>query len=429
MSPPTGSLRALVADDHAPSAAACATALGALGFRATRALDPAAAGAGPFDLVVADAELPPSGAGDFLARLDAGGPTRNAHLVALLPPNCTDDLRRSAAEIADAILAKPFASADLAETVKRLADASGPPRRRAAASGAEGPPPTPPDSDPFGPAAALSQDDPKGMAFGGCRVESLLGRGGMGAVYFGKHEVLETPVAIKLLPMAMVQWDPDQMERFLRGARAAARIDHPNVAAVLHAGEENGYCYLITRYAEGESLGDILMAQGRLEIAAALRVLADAASGLAAAHRLGIVHRDVKPSNIIVADSGMAKLTDFGLARAAGDASVTAQSAIVGTPHYMAPEQCEGRPLDARADVYSLGATMYHCLTGRPPSQGKDPLAVLRSRLESAPPPIRSLRPDCPAPLNDLVHDMLARSPEERTTTAEEAAKMAGGMM
>ena len=416
---------ALVADDHERSALACARALQEQGLYVQRGTELEQAGRREFDLVFADVGLPPSGAADFLRALDAQGCSRRAYFVALVPPSGPSKAHGDAIALADAVLAKPFSKSDLQDTASKLVEGARHPHRFAETDASrEDPPPSVDEPFPAG-----ESEDLADLSFGGCRVERLLGRGGMGAVYLGRHEVLETPVAIKLLPAALVQWDPDQLDRFLRGARAAARVDHPNVAAVLHAGQQHEYYYLITRYAEGASLGDILDARAELEIEFALRVLRDTASALAAAHALGVVHRDVKPSNIIVSEAGVSKLTDFGLARTDGDASVTSRSAIVGTPHYMSPEQCEGRPVDARSDIYSLGATMYHCLTGRPPAHGKDPIAVLRSHIESEPPPVRSLRSDTPAPLNALVHEMLTRDPDERRTTAGRVAQQAAELL
>lgn len=424
--PPSSQKRwALVADDHERSALACARALqdkGLLVQRGTRLED---VGKRQFSLVFADVGLPPSGAADFLRGLDASGCSRKARFVALVPPSGPSKAHGDAVALADAVLAKPFSKTDLQETASKLLETASPPHRFGETS-APREEAAPREDEPF---PAGETEGLADLSFGGCRVERLLGRGGMGAVYLGRHELLETLVAIKLLPAALVQWDPDQLDRFMRGARAAAKVDHPNVAAVLHAGQQHAYYYLITRYAEGASLGDILDARAELEIAFALRVLRDTASALAAAHALGVVHRDVKPSNIIVSEAGVAKLTDFGLARADGDASVTSRSAIIGTPHYMSPEQCEGRPIDARSDIYSLGATLYHCLTGRPPAHGKDPIAVLRSHIEAEPPPARSLRPDTPAELNALVHEMLTRDPEKRRLAAARVAEQAAELL
>ena len=412
--------RALIVDDHAPSLRALAEALRNGGLRVETAADAdaALASARTFapEVLVLDADLPPDGGPAFLQRAREGGALTESRVVYLLPPACPPERARRCEDAGDACLRKPVRLAELRERVLEVAASSAPPK---AESGADGPSArataaTPPDEE------AL-----RGRSFGGCRVERLLGRGGMGVVYLGRHEMLDTPVAIKLLPVALVRWDPDQLDRFLRGARAAARIEHPNVAAVLHAGEEVDFYYLITRYLEGSSLHEILAERKRLEIAESVRVLRDTASGLDAAHRLGVVHRDVKPSNIIIAPEGDARLTDFGLSRSEGDSSVTSTGVIVGTPFYMAPEQCEGRPTDAASDLYSLGATIYHCLTGRRPAEGAAPVEVLRRQVEEPPEPIRVLRPETPPPLIRLVNRMMEKAPEGRPASAREVVEEA----
>ncbi len=369
----------------------------------------ALAAANPFGLLVLDAALPPEGGVALARRLDPSG---RCVTILLLPPQASTADAEAARASAHGALAKPFFPKDLEELASRLLSApvqARPSQAVVAQSALHG----------------SFDDSMTGRSFGGCRIERLLGRGGMGAVYLGRHEVLDTAVAIKLLPVALAQWDPEQLSRFVRGARAAARVEHPCVATVLHAGREEDFYYLIARYAEGVSLKEVLDQRGALAPAAALRVLAGAAGGLAAAHAMGVIHRDIKPSNIILSGAGDPKITDFGLARRAGDESVTSPSSIVGTPWYMSPEQCEGGAPDAPSDVYSLGATIYHCLAGQPPFQGRDAIEVLRSHVESDPPPLRERCPGAPAELARLTHEMLNRAPDARPSAAEAAARAA----
>ena len=242
----------------------------------------------------------------------------------------------------------------------------------------------------------------------------------MGTVYLGRHLLLDVPVAVKVFSDAPMRWNDEDLQRFIRGARAAARIQHPNVVPVLNAGREGDLYFLVQRYVEGQTLRDRVDAQGRLGEADVIRIVRDIASGLAAAHQIGIVHRDVKPGNIILAADDTAMLTDFGLARPIGVGEVSSKAEIVGTPYYMSPEQCEGLALDGRSDLYSLGATAYHALTGRPPIPGDSLVAVLRGHSSYVPPEPRELAPGLSPPLSRIVMRLLAKKPDQRYASAEE---------
>jgi class 3 adenylate cyclase len=250
------------------------------------------------------------------------------------------------------------------------------------------------------------------------RVESLLGRGGMGRVYRGVHVALGRPAAIKLLAPGLAEL-PDMVARFRREALATSRLAHPHVVAVLDAGVHQGRPFLVMELVEGEPLDVLLSRSGPLPVERVLRLALPVAHALGTAHRAGIVHRDVKPANLLVTDAGLGehpKVTDFGIALAedlAGGGH-TAAGVVVGTPEYMAPEQVLGGRVDARADVYALGVTLYQLLAGALPITGASPLATARAHLHQAPAPLSELRPDVPPALEALVMAMLAKEPSER---------------
>jgi eukaryotic-like serine/threonine-protein kinase len=208
------------------------------------------------------------------------------------------------------------------------------------------------------------------------RLLGEVGRGGMAIVHRAHDEVLHREVAVKLLHAHLAQ-DPAFLDRFRREARAAAALAHPNVVAVHDWGETEQGPYLVLQLVEGVTLRDVLRQQRQLTAAETLGALGPVAQGLAAAHRAGLVHRDVKPENVLLARSGAVQLTDFGLARAAASATSTfGPDVLVGSPHYLSPEAVRGLPLDPRADVYALGVVLFECLTGRPPHEGESPFAT-----------------------------------------------------
>jgi serine/threonine protein kinase len=258
------------------------------------------------------------------------------------------------------------------------------------------------------------------------RVHKELGRGGMGAVYLGFDEGLRRKVALKvMLPRSAA--DPHARERFLREARAAAAVKHDHVVTIYQVGEDAGTPFIAMEYLDGYPLDEYLRRKDRLSIPQVLRVGREAAAGLAAAHALGLVHRDIKPANLwLESPNGRIKILDFGLAKAtagAGDAAaaeVTGSGVVVGTPQYMSPEQARGLPVDARTDVFSLGAVLYRLCTGRLPFTGPTVMAVLTALAVEDPPPVLSLAPDVPSALADLIHRMLAKRPEDRPQTADE---------
>jgi serine/threonine protein kinase len=214
------------------------------------------------------------------------------------------------------------------------------------------------------------------MRLGQVLVTKELGAGGMGKVYRGRHSGLDVPVAVKTMAAAIAA-DPSARQRFLREARTAARLDHPNIVRVLDVNEQDSVPYIVMEFIDGTDLSALLKKHGPLHGVAALKVIAQVADGLAHAHSLGFVHRDIKPHNIFVGRDGRVKLGDFGLARAVeGTTELTMPGAAIGTAHYMSPEQASGHDLDQRSDIYSLGVTAWHLITGAPPYSGTTPVSI-----------------------------------------------------
>jgi eukaryotic-like serine/threonine-protein kinase len=242
----------------------------------------------------------------------------------------------------------------------------------------------------------------------------------MATVWRGTDEVLGRPVAVKVLHEELAR-DPEVMERFRMEAIAAARLSHPAVVRVFDTGVDEDICYIVMELFEGTTLSDVIGRDGGLSPGKAARIVRGALQGLAHAHREGIVHRDVKPGNILVDDSGFVKVTDFGIAKAAFAAhDLTTTGSLLGTATYLAPEQVEGGTVDGRADLYATGIVLYEALTGRPPFEADTHLATATMRLTKAPTPPGSLRPGIPRPLERVVIKALARAPEDRFQTAEE---------
>jgi serine/threonine protein kinase len=265
------------------------------------------------------------------------------------------------------------------------------------------------------------------------RLDRLLGRGGMGAVYEGTHVDLERPVAIKLL-LPDFTADVEALERFRREARAAARLNHPNVADTYDYGSlPEGGAYIVMELIAGETLRERLDAAGQLPFGEAIQIARQVTSGVEAAHRSGITHRDLKPSNIILTrdhDGRMlAKVVDFSVAKlkegTTSGAALTATGSLIGTPRYMAPEQCADNKTDARSDIYSLGVILYEMLAGRAPFEGPTTTAIAIKHIQEPPPPVEKFRPDTPEALRSLIEQSLAKSPSGRPQTAQEfAAKL-----
>jgi len=249
-------------------------------------------------------------------------------------------------------------------------------------------------------------------------LERELGRGGMGVVYLARDLALERPVAIKLLPPAFAA-QPELRERFLRETRTAAGLSHPNIVPIHAVEERDGLVFFVMGYVDGETLTQRVQRSGPLPPAEVARVLQECAWALSYAHGRGIVHRDVKPDNILVErGTGRAFLTDFGIARLA-DSTMTAAGASLGTPQYMSPEQATGEDVDARSDLYSLGVVGFFALTGRIPFEAPTMQAVLAMQVTKAAPPVASVRSGVPPRLADAIDRCLQKDRERRFPSAE----------
>ncbi|WP_031487989.1 serine/threonine-protein kinase [Streptomyces bicolor] len=253
------------------------------------------------------------------------------------------------------------------------------------------------------------------------RLRDAIGRGAMGEVWRGFDETLGRPVAVKLLlPQGS---DPTATSRFRLEAQTAGRLSDPHVVGVLDFGESEGRLFLVMELVDGDSLARVLAASGPLPAERVARIAAEAAAGLAAAHRQGIVHRDIKPANLLLDADGTLKIGDFGIARFLDDpsAALTATGQIVGTSLYLAPERALGRTAGPPSDVYSLGCVLYQLLTGRPPFQADAALAVLHQHLDAALVPPRQLGADLPPAFESYLLGLLAKEPGDRPTAQEVA--------
>ncbi len=252
-------------------------------------------------------------------------------------------------------------------------------------------------------------------------VSAVIGRGGMGLVLKAHDPHLERTVAIKVLSPELAA-NPTAKQRFEREAKAAAAVTNPHVVTI-HAVENDRVTYLVMELVDGRTLREKLDVAGMLDLKEILRIGSQIAHGLAAAHKQGLIHRDIKPGNILL-ENGVerVKITDFGLARAVDDLSVTRTGEVAGTPQFMSPEQAQGDAIDHRSDLFSLGSVMYAMCTGRPPFRGDNAMAVLRRVIDDEPRPIREVNADIPGWLCDIINKLLAKQPQDRYQTAAEVA-------
>jgi len=250
-------------------------------------------------------------------------------------------------------------------------------------------------------------------------VEELVGKGGMSSVYRARDDVLERRVALKILHEHF-SGDPEYVERFRREARAIARLNHPNIVTVIDRGEFAGRQFIVFEHVPGENLKEIVEREGPLPVSQALALTHQIARGLAFAHDNGVVHRDVKPQNVLLDETGRAKVTDFGIARSLepGD-GLTETGALLGTSDYIAPEQATGQPVDERSDQYSLGVLLYELLTGEVPYKGGSFMAVAMRHVRDPVPSVRERRPDVPAQVDAIVARAMAKRPEDRFPSIE----------
>ncbi|MFH1421424.1 MAG: protein kinase [Planctomycetota bacterium] len=247
----------------------------------------------------------------------------------------------------------------------------------------------------------------------GCLIIEKIGEGGMGVVYLGKHLALDRKVAIKVLPPNLT--NEFFKDRFLREARAAAKLEHPNVVQVFDAGEFAGSYYMVMQYVEGVTLRHLIKLKSQIELPLALRILTETARGLVAAHKMSIVHRDVKPENIMLSLTGEVKVADFGLAKEISvDSERSHAGILIGTPQYVAPEMFREETVDHRVDIYALGVTFYYMLAGRPPFVGKTPHKLMHAHLNLQPIPITEYDRTIPPLVVEILNKMLEKNKNKR---------------
>jgi eukaryotic-like serine/threonine-protein kinase len=245
-------------------------------------------------------------------------------------------------------------------------------------------------------------------------LQAVAGSGGMSSVYRARDTVLERTVAIKILHEHF-SGDPAYVERFRREARALAQLNHPNIVTVIDRGEYEGRQFIVFEHVEGDNLKELIEREGQLPVDQALGLVHQVARGLAFAHEHGVVHRDVKPHNVLIGEDGVAKVTDFGIARSLEPADgLTETGTLLGTSEYIAPEQASGHRVDERSDQYSLAAVLYELLAGEPPYTGQNFMAVALKHIQDPVPSVRDVRPDVSPRLDAIVARALAKRPEDR---------------
>jgi serine/threonine-protein kinase len=268
-----------------------------------------------------------------------------------------------------------------------------------------------------------------GKTLGGCRILYKIGGGGMGGVFKARHLGLDIPVAVKVLYAHLADRDTVFVKRFIREARAAAKLQHPNIVGVMNVGFEEGFHYLIMQYLGGGSAAAILASIGRFPLEKVLDIAVQVSEALVHAQENNILHRDIKPANILFTEKGEAKLADLGLAKTfpdPPDSGITQTGITCGTPLYISPEQAKGDPnADIRSDIYSLGITLYHLLEGTPPFTGDSPYAVFQKHVYDELPPLKNPNPPLPDAVFEFLKKMTAKNPEDRFQSAQEVLEVA----
>jgi tRNA A-37 threonylcarbamoyl transferase component Bud32 len=250
-------------------------------------------------------------------------------------------------------------------------------------------------------------------------LEEVVGHGGMSTVYKAHDSLLERNVALKVLHQQYNE-DEDFVERFKHEARSVAQLQHPNIVTVIDRGEEDGRQYIVFEFIDGENLKELVVRKGRLDLRDALEIAHEIARGLAFAHDHGLIHRDVKPQNVLLNGDGRAKVTDFGIARSLDvDHGVTQTGTILGTSNYIAPEQASGQPVDTHTDVYSLGIVLYEMLTGELPFPGESFVAIAMKHIQEPSPNVLDVRGDIPLRVAEMIDRALEKDPEHRFPTMD----------
>ncbi len=260
-----------------------------------------------------------------------------------------------------------------------------------------------------------------GDRIGPYAIQRKLGSGGMAEVFFAMHETLHRPAAIKVLKPSLAS-DEVHLQRFMQEARAAASLAHPNIVQVYDVGQDGPIRYIAQEYVPGISLRQYLQQHGAMDFRHAMSVLLQVLAALKKSSGSGIVHRDIKPDNMLITSDGEVKVADFGLARLLlqDDPQLTRAGTTLGTPMYMSPEQLQEDNVDVRSDLYSLGVTMFHILGGQPPFKGETPLALAMQQVQSPPPELKSIRPETPEKLCAVVHKLLSKKPVDRYASPDE---------
>jgi eukaryotic-like serine/threonine-protein kinase len=263
-----------------------------------------------------------------------------------------------------------------------------------------------------------------GSIVGGCMLLYKIGGGGMGGVFKGHHIALDIPVAVKVLHAHLAEKDPVFIKRFIREARSAAKLQHPNIVGVMNVGVENGLHYLVMPYVEGGSAATLLARTGKFRLEKVLHIGVDIARALTVAEEQGMLHRDIKPANILFNKRGDAMLADLGLAKNfldSQDSGITQTGIACGTPLYFSPEQAKGSPnMDIRSDVYSLGITLFHLLEGSPPFTGESAYVIFQKHVHDPLPPFKPAEPPVPDAVYKVIQKMSAKDPKERYANAHE---------
>jgi serine/threonine protein kinase len=262
----------------------------------------------------------------------------------------------------------------------------------------------------------MDQNNLVNTKLGKYEIRAVIGRGGMGEVYRGYDPFLDRHVAIKVLSPNLAG-DIRSVERFLREARAAARLRHPNIVTIYDVGQEAGSYYFVMEYLEGQTLTELIRQHGQLSPGETLAILTPLSEALEHAHQSGLIHRDIKPANIIISPDGQATLTDFGIAQAAQETRLTLSGSIVGTPEYMSPEQAKGLEVSVATDQYSLAVVAYEMLSGRAPFKADSTMALLYKITQEPPPPVREMRPELPAGVEWVLNKGLSKNPGDRYAT------------